>query len=262
MHDSSTPTESTMAHPTGVTALCMALEKAIDFALQHDPASRQKLAALAGRRLSLELTEPTIAITLTFTEGTAQPLLMASPFATPDADCALTGKAQGLIKLMNGPKHSLAGSDLRLSGHTGFLMELLDIAKQLDIDWEAMIEQALGNIPTPLVSPQNKQDFNQNVSHVLAELIRSKAQYLKHFAERAPFFIGDFLTEEINAVPSKAEIDAFNNAVDDTQDDVARLEARIQFFQLGLQTQQRLQTQQHLQTQQPLAKHSKPNTNE
>ncbi|MDZ7922683.1 MAG: SCP2 sterol-binding domain-containing protein [Marinagarivorans sp.] len=231
MHASTANTEAHNAHPTAAIALCMALEKAIDYALQHDPASRQKLVALAGRCLSLELTEPRLAITLTFTDGSHQPLLMASPFATPEADCALKGKSQGLIKLMNGPKHSLAGSDLRLSGHTGFLMELLDITQQLEIDWEAMIEQALGTIPMPFAAAQNQQVFNQNASHLLAGLIRNQAQHVKRLAERAPFFIGDFLTEEINAVPSKFEIDAFNSKVDDTQDDVARLEARLQLFQ-------------------------------
>ena len=194
-------------HPTTATALCQALEAAINKALQHDPATQQRLAQQAGRCVCLLLTQPNVTLSIHFYEAT----ITVSPIAEENADCTLSGKCSGLIQLMSGPKTSLAGSELTLNGQTGFLMELLDITKQLDIDWEDIICQHLGDV----------------AGHSLAQLIRYKGAYFNRLQQRAPHFINTLLTEELQAIPSSPELNAFNNEVDDLHDDVERLQARV-----------------------------------
>ena len=215
-------------HPTTYTALCIFIERTINAALQHDPATQQKLMRHAGRNVSLELQEPNIALTLTFTDGSQnQPVVLASPFATSTADCALQGKTRGLFDLMQGPKKSLAGSDLRISGHTGFLMELVDIGQQLDIDWEDMLCRIIAKVAGP--------QWGDTAGHALAELLRNKRQHLQRIASRAPHFLGELLTEELRATPSHPEVNRFKDSVDNLQDDVERAAARL------LQLKQKLQ---------------------
>lgn len=198
---------NTRQHPTAATALCLALERAINKALQYDPATAERLKRQAGRSIALELSEPTIVLSITFTEDGVQ----ASPLTNKTADCHLSGTVSSLIELMSGPKTTLAGSDLTLTGQTGFLMELLEIAKSIDIDWEEALCQYLGDY----------------AGHAVAELVRYKAGHVKRIANRSPRFLGDFITEELRAVPAEPELEAFYNTIDDLQDDVARIEARI-----------------------------------
>jgi ubiquinone biosynthesis protein UbiJ len=194
-------------YPTATTALCMALERTINKALDHDPATKQRLAAQAGRSVSLELDEPSLSLSLIFMAKGVQ----VSPFTQPDADCSLSGKASGLLRLMSGPKKSLAGSDLTLAGQTGFLMELVDIAKHLDIDWQEIICQYFGDV----------------AGHGIAKLLRFNIHQARRIGKRSLPFFHDFLTEELQAVPSAPELNAFNEGVDELRDDVERLHARL-----------------------------------
>ncbi|HEY7774527.1 MAG TPA: SCP2 sterol-binding domain-containing protein [Marinagarivorans sp.] len=201
-------------HPTTATALCRALELAINKALQYDPATQQRLAAQAGRSVCLQLTEPSITLTLRFEHAH----VAVSPVAGDAPDCTLSGKSRGVLQLLSGPKTSLAGSELTLTGQTGFLMELLDIAKQLDIDWEAIICQYFGDI----------------AGHSIAQLLRAQGEQWQRLQSRAPHFLQSFLTEELQAIPSRPELAAFNDDIDDLRDDVERLEARINHIKHSL----------------------------
>ncbi len=206
------------AHPTLQTAICLSIEKALNAALRYDPATALKLKKQAGRCISLSLTDPTFDITLYFTDSAIE----ASPIANTDADCHLSGKAGGLIKLLNGPKKSLAGSDLRLSGHTGFLMELLDIAKTVDVDWEGFIADMIAKLSNQTVGDQ--------VGHGLATLIRKRGHQAKRLASRSPAFLHDFFVEELRITPSKIELEHFYQQVDKTHQATERLQARLGYL--------------------------------
>ena len=201
-------------HPTTATAACRALELAINKALAHDPATHKRLAEQAGRCVCLILTEPAVTLSVHFRETH----ITVSPFAEEDADCTLSGKSSGLIQLMSGPKTSLAGSELTLNGQTGFLMELLDITKNVEIDWEAIICQYLGD----------------EAGHMAAQALRYKSAHLKRLHQRAPHFVNTLLIEELQAIPATSELNAFSNNVDDIRDDVERLQARMELIKHAL----------------------------
>lgn len=201
-------------HPTAAVALCVGLERTINKALKHDPATAQRLVKQAGRSVTFELSEPTIVLCVTFASEGVQ----VSPLANKDSDCHLSGNTSSLIELISGPKTTLAGSDLTLTGQTGFLMELLEISKNIEVDWEEALCEHLGDY----------------MGHAIAQLVRYKARHLKRIANRSPRFIGDFITEELRAVPAEPELEAFYDAIDDLQDDVARMEARVKNLTLSL----------------------------
>lgn len=191
-------------------ALSLALEACINKALRYDPASRLKLHALAGKRLSVKAHAPDVELTLAITSDETK-IFTVSPIADTTAECLLEGQFSGFIALLNGPKTSLAGSQLTLKGETGFLMSLLDITRQLDIDWEDALAE----------------HFGQNAGHNIAELVRFKSSQFARTGQRMPQYIHDFLTEEIRCLPSAFELEDFYDGVDDLREGIERLEARI-----------------------------------
>lgn len=195
---------------TSSTALALALEAALNKALRYDPASAQKLRQLGGKRLSIQAHSPDFELTLALHDSD-QKLVTVSPLVDTSAECLLAGEFKGFIELLSGPKTSLAGSKLTLKGETGFLMSLLEIARQLDIDWEDALAEHLG----------------QSVGHNIAELIRYKAGLLQKTSSRAPEYIRDFLTEELRALPSPFELEDFYDEVDDLHEAAERLAARL-----------------------------------
>lgn len=196
--------------PTRSTALCLALEAAINKALRYDPASAQKMRQLANKRLSVITHSPSFELSFAISDSEAA-LISVSPVADTDAECVLEGEFKGFIELLSGPKTSLAGSKLTLKGETGFLMSLLEITRGLEIDWEDALAEHVG----------------QSVGHNIAELIRYKATQVQRTGERLPSYIHDFLTEELRALPSTFELEDFYDEVDELRDGCERLEARI-----------------------------------
>ena len=97
-------------------------------------------------------------------------------------------------------------------------MELLDITKNVEIDWEAIICQYLGD----------------EAGHMAAQALRYKSAHLKRLHQRAPHFVNTLLIEELQAIPATSELNAFSNNVDDIRDDVERLQARMELIKHAL----------------------------
>lgn len=193
--------------PTITSAILASAEKIVNAALTYDPATRIALSKLEPQLLAVVLTAPALTI-----------------FIAPRADgvhflghceSAITTQVQGslaaLVTLLKSERINLKDSGIEVMGSTHFLAELQQILKKIDIDWEEMLSQVVGDI----------------AGHQGAELIRSKLSWASSRAANIQRLASEFLTEELQILPSKAELAFFNRQVDEIYLDVDRLAARI-----------------------------------
>jgi ubiquinone biosynthesis protein UbiJ len=134
-------------------------------------------------------------------------------------DCKICGTMGSLIELLWSEQDSLADSGVVLSGEIGFLLQLKKLIAHLDIDWEEPIVNVLGD----------------TLGHTVAELMRKKCHWLQARATTLPLWIGETLTEELQASPSKTELNNFYRDVDSLRSATDRLQAHISLLKHSLQ---------------------------
>lgn len=199
-----------MHDPSFATALAQALETAANTALSYDPGSRQQLSRLQGKVLQISSTHPPLSLFLT--QAGDQLQVFAHWEGTPTT--CLRGSLLSILGLLRNDTASLSESGVTVSGKVSLLSDYQRILHNLDIDWEDALGQVLGSIP----------------AHQLAELMRSAVGWARPRATQWPQFAGEFISEELQAVPAKAEVQAFNRSVDQVRQATDRLEARLNQF--------------------------------
>lgn len=189
------------------TAAFASAEKIINTALNYDPATRIALGKFAPQVLLIKLTAPELNI-------------YAAPFADGirllahyegEVTTQVQGTVPALMSLLKSERVNLKDSGVQVIGSSIFLADLQHVLKNLDIDWEEMLSQVFGDI----------------IGHQGAKLIRNKMQWANDRVSNFTRLTSEFLTEELQALPSKAEVDYFNQQVDEVRLGVDRVEARI-----------------------------------
>lgn len=199
-----------------ITAAFASAEKVINAALNYDPATRIALGKLAPQVLSIKLTAPEIYIYVVPTEDG----ICLLGHYEGDLTTQVQGTVPALMSLLKSDRVNLKDSGVQVIGSTIFLADLQHILKNLDIDWEEMLSQVFGDI----------------IGHQGAEFIRNKMHWAKDRVSNITRLTSEFLTEELQALPSKAEVAYFNQQVDEVRLGVDRIEARInQMLQKHLQ---------------------------
>lgn len=184
-----------------------ALEAAINALLRLDPASQLALKQLAGKRLKITSSQPAVSVLVVLDYPLS--LLDGQDWS---ADSELTGTAQDLIGLLHKPTHSLAGTGVTHRGDMGLLQALVQLAKQLDLDWGQLLAQACG----PVVGP------------MLQQLLAKPLQYAQSQWQHLPPLLGDYLQHELQLVPGAEEIRAFGDEVQTLREATDRLAARLE----------------------------------
>ncbi len=195
-----------MIDPTISMAATASLEATINKALQYDPATRQKLHALAGKSLAVEITEFKLLLCINFD---ADMVRLSSN--ADDATTRLVGSLPGLINLAISDRVNLADSDVQAWGNTALLADVKTIASDLDLDWEEAINDWLGDL----------------LGHQVAEKLRFQLGWLKQRGKSGKRLISEFITEELRAVPSESEVKFFSEQVDHLRLATDRFSARF-----------------------------------
>ena len=122
------------------TAAIAALEFAANRALALDPASRARLAVLAGKSFHLHCTEPALDL---FLLPQSDQLGFAAQWEG-EITAALSGTAKDFSKLLaaDDAAAELINGNLVVRGDSRALQELQQILKQLDLDWEQPLAPA------------------------------------------------------------------------------------------------------------------------
>ncbi|QEW07953.1 ubiquinone biosynthesis accessory factor UbiJ [Nitrincola iocasae] len=190
-------------------ALLGSAETSLNKLLQQDPRTLQRLAALSGKVIRLEISQPTFSLTLLpGNSGLDLFLHSESP-----ADLTLTGKAQDFIQMASAESSNdkLFGKGISISGDTGLATAFSTILKTFSLDWENWLGDLLGD----------------TVAHPLASFIRNQRQQFGLMQQSLTANSVEYLQEELGVLPPRAEIEGFLEDVDQLRDATERLEARI-----------------------------------
>jgi ubiquinone biosynthesis protein UbiJ len=191
-----------------LTAALASAEQLINKALAYDPGTRNGLQKLHGQVLAIHITAPDIQIFVTpDTDGLR---LMAQ--WEGDVDTRISGSLVALARLANKDVHNLKDSGVDVMGKTALLADWQQLVKNIDIDWEEILTQFMGDI----------------VGHQAAQLIRTKLDWAGARVNTGQRLVREFLTEELKTIPGKNELEDFYRQVDDVRLAVDRAAARVE----------------------------------
>ena len=187
-----------------------ALEIALNRFLALDPDTQSDLARLQGRRISLALEAPPLALEISV-DGQQ---LRVGPVQAEEADLGIRATLSGALSQLPflRPGNAAPVGKVRINGDAELARTLQQLAKAFDPDWEKPFSDAFGSI----IGPQVARGFR--------DAFRTGATLAKKFGQDA----AEFVTEESRDVLGKAELAAFNDDVDHLRDDAERLIARVE----------------------------------
>jgi len=192
------------------TAGLAALEGALNRALALAPTGSNQLSELEGDVFALECTTPSFIVYLAPTdEGRVRFMgVHDGPVTT-----RVRGGASDFAALATSddPTATLINSPLELSGDSGPLIRLQQILGQLDLDWEAPLVTALGDVP----------------GHQLAQVLRAGFSWGRETGFSLTRQLDEFIHEEARLSPPRLELEDFYRDVQDLGLQVDRLASRL-----------------------------------
>ena len=199
------------AKPPGLmeTAFMAGVERLINQALHSDPATLNRLAHHSGQLLAIELRFPATELFVLVVEDGIE-IYHASDAV---ADVTVSGSVVDLAAEFLGWRSSrgVIGGPVSIRGDRELLQSLADIARDLSLDWGAMLEPVLG-------------------SEVAAQLdlgARRLASFAREGMMRLGEQLGSRLNEDNPLLALRRDVYEFNQDVDELRDDVDRLSVRV-----------------------------------
>ena len=195
-------------NPTLHTAGLAAVEAAVNRGLELAPAGREALAGLEDCVFALHCTAPVLDVYLQPTGGSIRLMgVYEEPVTT-----SIRGEASDFAELATAsdPAAALINGNLELHGDSAPLIELQRILSDLDVDWEAPLVDALGDVP----------------GHQLAQMLRGAFSWGVQASASLARQLDEFIHEEARLTPPKLELEDFYRDVQDLELQVERLESR------------------------------------
>jgi len=203
--------------PTVMTAVLGAAEQVINRALELAPGGRAELDKLAGSVFALHCTAPSVDAYLQ--PGAGKVRLMGvydGPVTT-----SMRGVASDFAELATAkdPTAALINGRIELEGDSAPLIELQRIITALEIDWEAPLVDALGDV----------------AGHQLAQLLRGAYGWGRQASTGLERQLEEFIHEEARLSPPRLELEDFYRDVQQLGLQVERLQSRTQRLRKRLQ---------------------------
>lgn len=189
------------------TAALAACEKIINKALEYDPATRAAISNYEGKVIAINISAPPGKFFIYFQRNSVR--LMSEWQGSVDTH--ISGSLLALAQLATTPVHNLKDTGVTATGDLQLLASLQKIAQSLDIDWEEMLTTVLGDV----------------MGHQVAVMIRKSINWQRQQAGNLQRLTGEFVTEELQAIPSQNQLESFYQEVDELRLAVDRLAARI-----------------------------------
>ena len=208
-------------NPTLHTAGLAAAEAALNRALELAPAGAAALAELDENVFALHCTAPTVDVYLQPQRGSIRLMgIYDGPITT-----SIRGEASEFAALATAsdPAAALINGKLELQGDSAPLIELQRALSQLDVDWEAPLVGALGDV----------------VGHQLAEMLRGVFSWSKQASASFGRQLEEFIHEEARLSPPRLELEDFYKDVQQLGLRVERLESRTARLRKRLQQRTR-----------------------
>lgn len=212
----------------------LVIQGLVNQALTLDPLAQQRLQTLAGKSLRLECTQPEIDVVISVTaesislyvsddylQAHVPPSNSENSSKNNPINCHLKGDLNAFSKLLTADDKAAAliNADLRLKGDSSLLIELEQILGHIELDWEFHLAKIIGDIPAHFIGQKSRQGWH---------FLRNKQPVFKRHLQ-------DFILEEARLTPHKLEMDGFIEDVQNLDQRVERLQARIQRMKHQLQ---------------------------
>ena len=190
-------------------ALTASIETALNHYLSLDSQALSRFSALEGKIIAIEITGLNYSLYLF---PSIDGFLVLSDL-DGQADATISGSPLALAKLglVNDPKDLLFSGEIQLTGDTQLANQFSRILAQLDIDWEELLAQNIGDI----------------AAHKLGNMFRDVNQWVKRSTNSVSLDAGEYLQEESHLSPANAELRKFVQQVDELREGVDRLAAKI-----------------------------------
>lgn len=183
------------------------IESGVNRILHLDPGTPDRLAPLKGREMGLRLTEPAVALRVTFAdEGLS---LISDETDMSDCDVVLEASLTGLTGLVM--SRGRRSREVAFRGDIGTIQEVRTLFSELDVDLEAQLARLLGEAGAAR----------------MATGLREGGRWGRESADTLLRNAAELATEERRWLPSAAEARHFLGDVDRVREDVDRLEARL-----------------------------------
>lgn len=194
-----------MVSPSLALALSLAqTERVINHALQYSLEWPDYAARLNNTTLHCELLPLGKSIYIQFHDN----VLSISSHGPEQVDLHISATPSALLEMM---QHKRAGSNIHIAGNAHLAQTLQQAMSALNIDWEAILADKMGDIPA-------RQAYT-----IFGKLTGFASRFAKTFISDT----ADYLVDEKQLLPSKIEADAFYKKVTTLRYDADRLEARI-----------------------------------
>jgi len=187
-----------------------ALEAALNRALALDPDTRAGLRPLDGRRVSLAVESPPLALQITV-EGDR--LVVGPVDQAREPDLGVRATLGGLLSQLPFFKRDDAPpvGRMHVSGDADLARRLQRLAERFDPDWQQPFAAVFGDV------------LGVQIANAVAGALKQARSAAASLAENA----AEFVTEESRDVVAKPELNAFHDDVDGLHDQVERIAARI-----------------------------------
>lgn len=208
------------------TAIAAVLEKAINQVLALDPDTMERLKALQGKVIAIELR--VINVTLYLIPGIEGLDVFGHFEGEPDTILRGTPLAMAKMGVAKEAGDVLFAGDVEISGDVELGQQFRDILDDLDIDWEEHLSHLTGDV----------------VAHKIGNLVRGALKWGKQTTATLGQDTAEYLQEESRDLPNRGEVESYLKDVDTLRSDVDRMEARVNRLQHRSKVQkERLQTQ-------------------
>lgn len=199
--------ESLFAIPDPVL---LVLQDSVNRFLALDPEGAERLSAMQGQVLLIELLG--LETRLFIVPGRRSLQLFSAYDAEPD--CTVRGTPVALLRLALGQRREeqLFSGDIEIIGDNHSAQRLSDVFKHLDVDWEELLTQVVG----------------ERLAHQISSQARSGGHWLQRAAERLTHEMRNYLYEDGKLLPTNHELQQFLIDVDHYRDAVERLAVRIE----------------------------------
>ena len=197
-------------NPTLHTAGLAALETALNRALALAPGGAAVLAELDRQVFALHCTAPTVDVYLQPADGGVRLMgVYDGPVTT-----SIRGEASDFAELTTSSDAAatLINGNLELRGDSAALIDLQKSLSTLELDWEAPLVDALGDV----------------AGHQMATLLRGAFSWSRQAATSLSRQLEEFIHEEARLCPPRLELEDFYGDVRELDLRVERLASRVQ----------------------------------
>ncbi|NNC99919.1 MAG: hypothetical protein HKN85_07040 [Gammaproteobacteria bacterium] len=198
------------------------LELASNNALEYDRCSRDRLAKLQGKTITLEI-KPFSRLQQRNQRISVTPQphgLEFSGLTLTQPDVTLTTTLGALIKIGRAglDEAQLEPGELEISGDAIVGQRFARVLAELNVDWEGLLAEHIGEPPAVLISTGFEK------AKALAE--ESKSALRQH--------LNTLLIDDLEIIARQTEVEPFLDEVDNLRADADRLQARVKRLQKRL----------------------------